>query len=231
MNLLLGSNSKNHGAGYLDHLEPFIKELLGDRKHIAFVPFALKDHEGYTAIARTRFETMGYQVTSVHEAADAVSLLEQVDGVFIGGGNTFRLLNELYIRNLVDVIKRRVEGGMPYIGTSAGTNVATINIKTTNDMPIVYPPSFDALGLVPFNINAHYLDADPNSTHMGETREQRLKEFLEENSNTIVGLREGAALVRKDNLLTLIGNSARIFSPDGTATEYPESSDLPFLLN
>ncbi len=231
MKLILGSNSTNHGQGYLDHLESVIRQTLGEgSKRVAFVPFALKDHDGYTKIASERFEKMGYALDSVHHQSDPVVFLDQADAIFIGGGNTFRLLNELFVRDLLVPIRNRVEQGAVYIGTSAGTNVATINIKTTNDMPIVYPPSFDALGLVPFNINPHFLDANPDSTHMGETREQRLKEFFEENASVVVGLREGGILVRDQGILQLIGNTAKVFFSDGTTRACEIGDDLSFLL-
>jgi dipeptidase E len=155
---------------------------------------------------------MGYELTSIHTAANPQQAVKDTDAMFIGGGNTFRLLKALYDNDLLDEIRERVDGGMPYIGSSAGSVVACPTIKTTNDMPIVQPPSFDALGLVSFQINAHYIDADPNSTHMGETREERLIQFLEENNTPVVGLREGAML-RIENGETILRGSfgARIF--------------------
>jgi dipeptidase E len=155
---------------------------------------------------------MGYDLESVHHAADARQAVSEAQSIFIGGGNTFRLLKALYDLDLVGVIRRRVAGGMPYIGSSAGTIVACPTIKTTNDMPIIQPPSFEALGLISFQINAHFQDPDPDSTHMGETREERLGQFLEENDTPVVGLREGA-MVRVENSAALLKGSsgARIF--------------------
>ncbi len=155
---------------------------------------------------------MGYELSSVHTAADPAQAVNETDAIFIGGGNTFRLLKALYDFDLLDPIRERVAAGMPYIGSSAGSNVAGPTIKTTNDMPIVQPPSFDALGLVSFQINPHYLDPDPNSKHMGETREERILQFLEENDTPVVGLREGAIL-RIENGETILRGStgARIF--------------------
>lgn len=208
MKLLLISSSLVHGYGYLDHAEQELKRLLADVKTVAFVPFAQHDHEGYTGSVRERMRAMGFDVTQVHDRDDVA----RAEAMFIGGGNTFRLLHQLYERDLLDVIRTRVKRGMPYAGSSAGTNVATPSIRTTNDMPIVYPPSFDALGLVPFQINSHYLDPDPNSTHHGETREQRIREFHEENTPPVVGLREGSMLDVRDDVVTLVGSKpARIF--------------------
>ena len=208
MKLLLISSSLVHGYGYLDHAEQELKRLLAAVKTVAFVPFAQHDHEGYTGSVRERMRAMGFDVTQVHDRDDVA----RAEAMFIGGGNTFRLLHHLYERDLLDVIRTRVKRGMPYAGSSAGTNVATPSIRTTNDMPIVYPPSFDALGLVPFQINSHYLDPDPNSTHHGETREQRIREFHEENNTPVVGLREGSMLDVRDDVVTLVGSKpARIF--------------------
>ncbi|HET6976500.1 MAG TPA: dipeptidase PepE [Pyrinomonadaceae bacterium] len=210
--LLLISNSTLHGGGYLDHAEQEIRNFLGAVKHVLFVPFALFDRDKYAASAQARFQKMGYELTSIHTAANPVEAVKETDAMFIGGGNTFRLLKTLYEFDLIDVIRERVETGMPYIGSSAGSNMACPTIKTTNDMPIVQPPSFKALGLVSFQINAHYLDPDPNSKHMGETREERIVQFLEENETTVVGLREGAMLHVENGETTLRGSTgARIF--------------------
>ncbi len=210
--LLLISNSTLHGSSYLDHAEAEIRSFLGDVKRVLFVPFALHDRDTYAATAQQRFEKMGYELWSVHTAVNPVQAVNDTDAVFIGGGNTFRLLKALYDFDLLNPIRKRVEAGMPYIGSSAGSNVAAPTIKTTNDMPIVQPPSFDALGLVPFQINPHYLDPDPNSRHMGETREQRILQFQEDNDTPVVGLREGAMLRIENGETILRGSSgARIF--------------------
>src|SRR5262249_1574796 len=175
-------------------------------------PYALHDRDKYAATAQQRFAKMGYELTSIHTAAIPAQAINETDAVFIGGGNTFRLLKTLYDLDLLGPIRERVAAGMPYIGSSAGSNVAGPTIRTTNDMPIVEPPSFDALGLVPFQLNPHYLDADPNSKHMGETREERIIQFLEENDTPVVGLREGAMLRIENGETILRGSSgARIF--------------------
>lgn len=210
--ILLISNSTLHGSGYLDHAQAEIRSFLGDVKHVLFVPYALFDRDNYATTARQRFEKMGYELSSIHTAADPAQAVRETDAVFIGGGNTFRLLKALYEFELLGPIRERVAAGMPYIGSSAGSNVATPTIKTTNDMPIVQPPSFDALGLVSFQINPHYLDPDPNSKHMGETREERLNQFHEENDTPVVGLREGAMLRIENEEIVLRGSTgARIF--------------------
>lgn len=210
--ILLISNSTLYGSGYLDHAETEIRSFLGSVKRVLFVPFALHDKDGYTATAQKRFAKMGFELSSVHVASDPKQAVLDTGAVFIGGGNTFRLLKALYDFDLLDPIRQRVTAGMPYIGSSAGSNVAAPTIKTTNDMPIVEPPSFNALGLVSFQINPHYLDSDPNSKHMGETREERLLQFLEENDTPVAGLREGAILRIENGETILRGSSgARIF--------------------
>ncbi len=210
--ILLISNSTLYGSGYLDHAETEIRSLLGDLKRVLFVPYALFDQENYAVGTQWRFKKMGYALTSVHTASDPVQAVNDTEAIFIGGGNTFRLLKALYDHELLGPIRERVAGGMPYIGSSAGVNVAAPTIRTTNDMPIVQPPSFDALGLVSFQLNPHYFDTDPNSTHMGETREERIMQFLEENETPVIGLREGAMLRIENGTTTLRGSSgARIF--------------------
>jgi dipeptidase E len=212
MRALLISNSTLYGSGYLDHAEASIREFLGREARVLFVPYALYDREGYTATARARFERMGYALESIHTADDPVRAVENAECVFIGGGNTFRLLKALYDNRVLAPIRERALAGMPYIGSSAGTNMACPTIKTTNDMPIVEPPSFNALGLITFQINPHYLDPDPDSKHMGETREERLRQYLEENEVPVVGLREGCMLWVEDERITLRGiTDARVF--------------------
>lgn len=231
MKLLLISNSTLYGSGYLDHAESEIRDFLGDLKRVLFVPFALHDRDAYAATAQQCFAKMGYQLSSIHTAPDPVRAVEDTDAVFIGGGNTFRLLKALYDFALLDPIRRRAIEGMPYIGSSAGSNVAAPTIKTTNDMPIVEPPSFDALGLVWFQINPHYLDPDKNSTHMGETREQRLLQFHEEDSTPIAALREGAMLRFENGVTILKGSSgARIFRKDLEPVESIPGDQLDALL-
>lgn len=209
MKALLISSSNVHGYGYLDHAEPEMKRILDGRTRVAFVPFALHDRDGYTAKVRERLERMGFLVDQVR----GVDEIATAEAIFVGGGNTFRLLKTLYELKLIDAIRSRVrEGQVPYLGSSAGSNIAGLTIRTTNDMPIVEPPTFDALALVPFQLNPHYLDPDPESKHKGETREQRLLEFLEENTTPVVAIREGSALRVDDDRVVLTGDrNGRIY--------------------
>jgi dipeptidase E len=228
--ILLISNSTLHGSGYLDHAEAEIRSFLGDLKRVLFVPYALFNRDKYAATAQQRFEKMGYALTSVHTASDPVQAVNETDAIFIGGGNTFRLLKALYDNELLGPIREQVANGMPYIGSSAGSNVAGPTIRTTNDMPIVQPPSFDALGLVSFQLNPHYLDADPNSTHMGETREERIMQFLEEHDTPVIGLREGAMLRIENGKTLLRGSSgARIFRRGETPEEVVPGVELDLI--
>src|SRR3989440_897064 len=212
MRILLISNSTIHGRGYLDHAEEEIGKFLGHAKTVLFFPFALHDRDGYAAKASARFAEMGYTMTSAHSARDRFQAIADTEAIFIGGGNTFRLLKALQDLELVEPILRRVRQGAPYIGSSAGANVAGPTIKTTKDMPIVQPRSFDSLGLVPFQISPHFQDPDPTSTHMGETQEERILQFLEENETHVLGMREGAWVRIENQSVTLRGSSgARIF--------------------
>lgn len=233
-NLLLISNSTLHGSGYLDHCADEISKFLKDIKEVLFIPYARPSgmsHDEYSRIAKKRFEKMGYKLTGIHKYKISKDAVKNAEAIFIGGGNTFVLLNGLYKADILDGIRKKVKMGMPYIGTSAGSNVACKSIKTTNDMPIVYPPSFEALNLVPFNLNPHYLDPDPKSTHKGETRETRINEFHFFNSDYVVGLREGAMLHIKDNNIKLKGTTgARIFKKNEKPMEFKPGNSLNFLL-
>ena len=229
MRLLLLSNSTAPGKRYLEHAAEVLAATLDGVQRLVFVPFALADHDGYTGQVRRALEPYGVHTTGAHEG-DPIELLDAAQAVFVGGGNTFRLLRELHARELVAAIRDRVAHGTVYIGSSAGTNVACPSLRTTNDMPIVQPPSFDAIGLVPFQINPHYLDPVPG--HMGETRAERIEQFLEENDVPVLAMREGTWLTRADSTLTLGGEpvGARLFRR-GTAPEEIESgADLSALL-
>ena len=210
--LLLLSTSTVFGGGYLQYAEAEIREFLADVTNVLFVPFALHDRDAYAERVRRQFRAMGYNTESLHAAADMRQAIARAEAIFIGGGTTFRLLKSLYDFDLLEPIRARVEEGMRYMGSSAGSNVAAPTIRTTNDIPIVEPPSFNALGLVPFQINPHYLDPEPGSKHMGETREERILQFLEENETPVVGLREGAMLqIAKGSCVLKGAAGARLF--------------------
>jgi dipeptidase E len=229
--LLLISNSTNHGEGYLDHVLQEIDGFLGTVRRLVFVPFALQDRAGYGARVRERLAAIGVEVATLTADEAGRRLAGEAEAAFTGGGNTFRLLKTLQDSGLLPILRERALAGMPYLGSSAGTNIAAPTIRTTNDMPIVEPASFTALGLVPFQINPHYLDPDPNSTHMGETREQRLKEFHEENETPVAGLREGAWLRIEGDRATLGGiRGARIFRRGEAPEERGTGKSLDDLL-
>ncbi len=229
------STSTTHGTGYLEHAEEEVKALLKGKTSILFIPYARPggiSHNEYTATVRQAFEPWGISVSGVHEHDDAVKAVNEAEAVFIGGGNTFVLLRNLYFNKIVEPLKQRVLKGMPYMGTSAGTNVAGKTIGTTNDMPIVHVKSFDALQLVPFNINPHYQDPVEGSTHMGETRETRIAEFHHHNRQPVVGVREGSMLRVQGDRIALLGPlTARIFLQGEKAMEFEAGDDISFLLD
>jgi len=229
--LLLLSNSTMPGARPLDHAEAAIQKLLGGATRVLFVPHALHDRAGYAARLRERFAAMDVALDALDEGEAPEIAIANAAAVYVGGGNTFRLLDALQRNGWIEPLRARVLGGMPYLGASAGTNVATRSIQTTNDMPIVQPATFAALALVPFNVNPHYLDPDPDSQHMGETREQRLREFHEMNDAPVVGLREGSWLEVEGDRCTLGGTrGARLFVKGREPSEHEPGADLSFLL-
>jgi len=231
MRLLLLSSSLVHGHGYLDHAEAELRDFLGPVRRLLFVPFAQADHHGYTARVRDRLAALMVAVEGLHAAADPLAAIASADAVFVGGGNTFCLLAELQRRALLPALRARVNAGAPYIGSSAGTNLAGLTIGSTNDMPVVWPADLHALALLPFNLNPHYLDADPHSTHMGETREARLREFHEHNHQPVLGLREPAMLRREGEALNLRGNGgARLFRRGEAPAELAPGAALDALL-
>lgn len=232
--LLLLSNSINYGQEFLEHAVSDIKDFLGaEIKRVTFVPFAgvTRSYDEFAAAVSGRFEEMGYQLDPVHKAADAVEAVREAEAVAVGGGNTFHLLRALYETGLIEAIRERAKAGLPYLGWSAGSNVACPTIRTTNDMPIVEPQSFDALNLVPFQINPHYTD-ERLTAHSGETREQRIAEFIKANPDaTVVGLREGSGLRIEGERIKLLGEKeARIFRSGEDAKEYSPADSLEFLL-
>jgi len=225
--ILLISNSTLYGGNYLDHAETEIRALLGNTERVLFVPFALYDRDAYAKQAGERFLAMGYGLDSIHHAADMRRAIQTAPSLFIGGGNTFRLLNALYQNELLTAIRERVFSGMPYIGSSAGANVAGPTIKTTKDMPIVQPPSLDALGIFDYQISPHYQDPDPDSKHMGETQQERIMQFHEENDTPVIGLREGTMLAVEGDAIILKGvTNARIFRKGREPVEMSVDSNL-----
>ncbi len=231
--LLLISNSTLHGSSYLEHCQNEILSFLGPKiKTVAFIPYARPSgisYDEYTEKAQSKFEELGLNLISVHQAINPIEVLEQADAIFIGGGNTFLLLDGLYSNGLIGIIRQKILNGTPYIGTSAGSNVACPTIMTTNDMPIRELSNFKALNLFPFQINPHYID--PDSTHQGETRETRIREYLCFNDTTVIGLREGAMLRVVDNSIILKGTTgAKIFKKNEDAFEVEPGNSLSELL-
>lgn len=228
--IIIASTSTVHESGYLEYILSDLKLVFKDTKDILFVPYARPggiSHDDYTEIAAKAFSKIGIQVRGIHEFSNPIEAVKSAKGIFIGGGNTFVLVHQLYKNKLVDVIKEAVLDGTPYFGTSAGSNICGLTIGTTNDMPIIYPPSFKTFGFVPFNINPHYLDPDPKSKHMGETRATRIKEFHKFNTQPVVGLREGSWLQVKGNSIILKGNlTARIFEYEKEAYEVDPETEL-----
>lgn len=184
-------------------------------KTVLFVPYAQRDHDKYTATVRDALQPWGYAVEGLHTKTDLVRALREAQAIFVGGGNTFVLLKQLYDLQLVELIRELVlQQGLTYVGSSAGTNVATRSIHTTNDMPVQQPPSFEALALVPFNINPHYLETEANSQHKGETRDERISEFVSYHGRPVLGLREGTSVRVQGDQATLLGErNAKLFKP------------------
>lgn len=231
-NICLASTSTVHGKPYLSYLLSEMKALFAGVSEIVFVPYAQPggiSYDGYTAKAQEGFDALNITVKGIHTFDNPFDALKEARGIFVGGGNTFLLLKTLYEHNLVEKMHDVVSGGIPYLGTSAGSNIAGVNVRNTNDMPIVYPPTFDAMGLIPFNINPHYLDPIEGSTHMGETRETRINEFHahDENNLTVLGIREGSWIRVKGEAITLGGElTARLFKKNESPIELAAGSDL-----
>ncbi|REC49797.1 MULTISPECIES: dipeptidase PepE [Chryseobacterium] len=230
MNIILASTSTLFGGAYLEYLREELIKLYDGIDEIIFVPFARPggiSHDDYTAKARSFFETINIKVKGLHEFEDKTQAINSSKAFFTGGGNTFLLVKTLHEEDLMNVLKENVESGKPYLGCSAGSNIGGQNMKTTNDMPIVYPPSFDCMGLVPFNINPHYLDPNPELKHNGETRETRIKEFLTQNDLKVVGLREGNWIRRMSDKITVEGTElTRIFEKGKEPYEIEPGTEL-----
>lgn len=232
-NIIIASTSTLHGSDYLEYLLPELKIHFKHCKTVLFIPYARPSgisHEEYTAKAASAFAKINISIKGIHEFDDAVSAVESAEGIFTGGGNTFVLVSQLYMNNIMTVLEETVKKGTPYLGTSAGSVICGLSMQTTNDMPIVYPPSFKTLGLIPFDINAHFLDADLQSKHMGETRDTRIKEFHAYNTIPVLGLREGSWLKVDGDKIILKGEfSARLFKQNQTAEELETGTDISYI--
>jgi len=229
-NIIIASTSTLHGGDYLEYLLDDLKIFFESVESILFIPYARPggiSHQKYTEKVKLAFSKIEKNVKGIHQFENPKDAIKNAQAIFVGGGNTFVLVNQLYKNNLLDVLKTSVLNGVLYLGSSAGSNICGLTMNTTNDMPIAYPPSFKTLGLVPFNINPHYLDPDTSSKHMGETRETRIKEFLMFNSQPVIGLREGSWLYVNDNSIILNGPlTARIFEQNKMPYEINSGTEL-----
>ena len=228
--LIIASTSTIHGGGYLEYILPELEMFFAGCKSILFIPYARPggiSHAAYTDKVRTAFAKINREVIGLHEFESPAEAIQNAEAIFTGGGNTFLLVAQLYKFKVMDVLANVVKSGTPYLGTSAGSNITGLTMQTTNDMPIIYPPSFQTLGLIPFNLNPHYLDPDLNSKHMGETRETRIKEFHAFNSVPVLGLREGSWLEVSGDRIILKGDlPARLFRKNDDAVELETGTDL-----
>ena len=231
--MILASTSTIHGGNYLEYLLPTLEIHFNECDDILFIPYARPggiSHDDYTNTVRSAFAKINKAVRGLHEFENPIEAIQKAQGIFTGGGNTFLLVTQLYQNNVMEVLAKVVENGTPYLGSSAGSNITGLTIQTTNDMPIIYPPSFKTLGLIPFNLNPHYLDADLQSKHMGETRETRIKEFHAFNHAPVLGLREGSWLELNGSTILLKGNlTARLFRQNQTPEELESESDLSWI--
>ncbi|MCX2575893.1 dipeptidase PepE [Pedobacter sandarakinus] len=230
MNVILASTSTLFGGEYLSYLKQEITGLFKNIDELIFIPYARPGGislDDYTSRVATFFSGLGIVVHGIHEFEDKAMAIERAQGYFTGGGNTFLLVKTLHELGLMPILKRNILAGKPYLGCSAGSNIGGVNMKTTNDMPIVLPPSFDCLSLVPFNINPHYLDPNPDLRHNGETRETRIMEFLTQNDTKVIGLREGNWITRKGDVIRTEGTEfTRVFEHGRPPYELPPGSSL-----
>lgn len=231
-NIILASTSTLFGGAYLAYLKEELIQLFQGVSSIVFVPFARPggiSHDEYTAIAANYFSGIGIEVKGLHTFSDPKAAIREAQGFFTGGGNTFLLVKQLHEQGLMTELAAAVNSGKPYLGSSAGSNIGGLNMQTTNDMPIVYPPSFETMGLVPFNLNPHYLDPNPDLKHNGETRETRIKEFHTQNSIPVIGLREGNWIrVQYQRITTEGSEQTRIFEAGKAPYELPAGAELSF---
>ena len=222
-NLIIASTSTVYGGSYLDYLLAHLVNFYAETDEILFIPYARPggiSHDEYTEKASEAFKKIDKKLIGIHTFKNPAEAIKRSKGVFTGGGNTFVLVSQLYNNEVMQPLREAIFNGLPYLGTSAGSNICGVTMQTTNDMPIMYPPSFKTLGAIPFNINPHYLDPDNSSKHMGETRETRIKEYHTQNTVPVVGLREGSWLEVKGDSILLKGKySARIFEQNKTPYE------------
>lgn len=232
-NLLLASTSTLHGSDYLEYLLPELKLHFENCKTILFIPYARPSgisYEEYTQKTALAFAKINIAIKGIHEFENTALAIQNAEGIFTGGGNTFLLVSQLYRNKIMTVLKETLEKGTPYLGTSAGSNISGLSMQTTNDMPIIYPPSFQTLGLIPFNLNVHFLDSDSQSTHMGESRETRINEFHKFNNTPVLGLKEGSWLEVKKGKITLKGNlAAKLFLKNKNPIKIETESELSFI--
>lgn len=230
--MIIASTSTIHGSDYLEYLLPTLQAFFANVKSILFIPYARPggiSYDDYTKKAKNAFDKIDIDVKGIHESDNLKEALKNAEAIFTGGGNTFELVNQLYKQGVLSTLKEALENGTPYLGTSAGSNICGISMMNTNDMPIVYPPSFTTMGCIPFNINAHYLDPVQGSKHMGETRETRIKEFHVFNETPVLGLREGSWLEVLDNTILLKGEySARCFTANTKPFELESGREVAF---
>jgi len=228
--LIIASTSTVHGSGPLEYLLPRLSEFFSGVEELLFIPYARPSgisYDKYTLKVQKAFDKIHIKVKGIHEFNDPKQAILDAKAIFTGGGNTFELVNQLYKNDVLQVLKTVLDNGTLYLGTSAGSNICGVTMMNTNDMPIVYPPSFNTMAMIPFNINAHYLDPDPTSTHMGETRETRIAEFHVFNDTPVLGLREGSWLEVHDKIITLHGSlSARLFNQNKKPVELESGSDV-----
>jgi len=231
--VLMISTSKIHGSDYMEYLLDEVEDFLGETRELLFIPYARPggiSFDDYTSYPAKALAVKGIEVKGIHEFEDPKEAIAKAQAIFVGGGNTFLLTKTLYELELIEALRAAVVKGIPYMGSSAGSNLTGLTIGTTNDMPIVYPPSFEALALMPFNINPHYLDPDPNSKHQGESRATRINEFHFQNSQAVIGLREGSWLRLENGKLELKGpHTAPLFEAQKEMREIPQG-DVSFLL-
>jgi dipeptidase E len=229
--MIIASTSTVYGSGPLEYLLPRLESFFSGVKTIVFIPYARPSgitYDAYTSNVSKAFAKINIEVKGIHEFDNPRTAVQNAEAIFTGGGNTFELVNQLYKNGLIYVLQEVLSKGTPYLGTSAGSNICGVSMMNTNDMPIVYPPSYETLGMIPFNINAHYLDPVEGSTHMGETRETRIKEFHIYNDTSVLGLREGSWLEVNGESIRLDGpHTARWFQQNQTPVELESGFEIP----